>query len=306
MHMMINESLVSVIIPCYNQGRFLVQAIESIRAQSNTDKEIIVVDDGSTDDTPTIAADFKDVRCLSTKNRGLAVARNTGLEASKGSYIVFLDADDKLLPNALEDLLHSLTSDINYAFVYGHVKLIAQDGSTIATPQQVGIDANHYLELLRHNFIWTTGAVMYRRNVLESVGGFNPSLSGSADFDLNARIARLFPVCCCRSTVLEYRSHDESMSRDYALMLKAAVTARRLQWKFVKGSRLHEEALQRGIRCARGDYGEKLIDEVSEHIRRGNLSEATGGLLMLLRYYPQGFVNRARRKLANLLLDAQN
>jgi glycosyltransferase involved in cell wall biosynthesis len=304
--MMFNESLVSVIIPCYNQGRFLVQAIESIRAQSNTDKEIIVVDDGSTDDTPAIAAGFRGVRCLSTKNRGLAIARNTGLEASKGSYVVFLDADDKLLPNALEDLLHSLTSNINYAFVYGHVKLIAQDGSTVATPQQAGIHANHYLELLRHNFIWTTGAVMYRRNVLESVGGFNPSLGGSADFDLNARIARLFPVCCCGSTVLEYRSHDESMSRDHALMLKDAVTARLLQWKFVKGSRLHEEALQCGIRRARGDYGEKLIDEVSEHIRRGNLCEATGGLLILLRYYPQGFVNRARRKVANLLLDAQN
>ncbi|HKS40550.1 MAG TPA: glycosyltransferase [Blastocatellia bacterium] len=303
---MMNPDLISIIIPCYNQSHFLGEAIESVFKQTYTHYEIIVVDDGSTDETASVAAGFGSVRCLIQKNRGLAAARNAGLEASRGSYIVFLDADDRLLPNALEDGIKSLNSHPECAFAYGHIRLISANGLPLPCPRQVGVEANHYLELLRHNYIWTAGAVIYCRGVFDFVTGFNSSVNASADFDLNARISRLFPVCCSDSVVLEYRRHDESMSRDFAEMLKSAVIARRLQWESVSGNRLYEEALQTGIRIVQEDYGEKLFNQARGFMRERKWSRAVSGLLTLLRYYPQGVVKHAFRKLQHVVPNTQN
>jgi glycosyltransferase involved in cell wall biosynthesis len=299
------RDLTSVIIPCFNQAKFLGEALESVFAQTYPHYEVIVVDDGSTDGTAKVAARFDPVRTLRQRNRGLAAARNAGFRASAGRFVVFLDADDRLLPNALEDGVASLDANPLCAFSYGHVKLIATDGSPLPTPLQVGVAADHYLELLRRNYIWTTGAVVYRRTAFESVGGFNALISGSSDFDLNARMARLFPVCCSESVVVEYRRHDEGMSRDYALMLQTAITARRLQWKLVKGRTMYEEALKAGIRHSQEHYGEKLISRVHSQWRK-HQCEALRGLLVLLRYYPQGLIKRARRKLNRVALNVQH
>ncbi len=299
------RDLTSVIIPCFNQAKFLGEALESVFAQTHPHYEVIVVDDGSTDGTARVAARFDPVRTLRQRNRGLADARNAGFQASAGRFVVFLDADDRLLPNALEDGVASLDANPLCAFSYGHVKLIATDGSPLPTPLQVGVAADHYLELLRHNYIWTTGAVVYRRTAFESVGGFNALISGSSDFDLNARMARLFPVCCSESVVVEYRRHDEGMSRDYALMLQTAITARRLQLKLVKGRTMYEEALKAGIRHSQEHYGEKLISRVHSQWRK-HQCEALRGLLVLLRYYPQGLIKRARRKLNRVALNVQH
>ena len=301
---MSQADLTSVIIPCYNQARFLGDAIRSVLAQTHSSHEVIVVDDGSTDDTAAVAARFGRVRCLRQKNCGLAAARNAGLKAASGRFVIFLDADDKLLPNAIEDGLAALIANPMCGFVYGHVKLIAADGSALPTPEQISVHADHYVELMSHNYIWTTGTVVYRRTALDAVGGFNARLTGSADFDLNARMASRFPVCCCETEVLEYRRHDEAMSRDYSLMLESAVTARRLQWNSVRGCARSEQALKAGIRRAQEDYGEKLIGQVGDQIRARRWREAANGLVTLLRYYPQGLVTRARKKFARSTLIA--
>lgn len=295
-----NPDSVSVIIPCYNQARFLDEAIDSVLAQRFRNCEIIVVDDGSTDETRLIAESFDQVRYVREINRGLASARNVGLKTSNGNYVVFLDADDRLLPNALQNGVESLEARPDCAFAYGHVNLIASDGSPLPTPRQIPVSENHYLELLRHNYIWTTGAVVYRRKVLELVGAFNESLSGSADFDLNARIARLSPVCCADKAVLEYRRHTESMSHDYALMLRDSVAVRLNQRRFIRGRRAFETALRTGILTVQEDYGEKLLDVVGQGLRDGKWGAAVSGVTILARYYPQGLLKRAGRKLTNL------
>src|SRR5215213_3125487 len=94
--------LVSVVIPCYNQAHFLGEAIESVLAQSYPNFEIVVVDDGSTDDTSEVAGSYPKVRLVRQENQGLSGARNAGLARSEGEYVVFLDADDRLRPEALE------------------------------------------------------------------------------------------------------------------------------------------------------------------------------------------------------------
>ena len=94
--------LVSVVIPCFNQARFLGAAIASALAQTHTPVEVVVVDDGSTDDTAAVTARFPGVRYVRQENAGLSAARNTGLGKSRGAYLAFLDADDVLLPRAAE------------------------------------------------------------------------------------------------------------------------------------------------------------------------------------------------------------
>src|SRR5918994_1694671 len=93
--------LITVVIPCYNQAHFLGEAIESVLSQSYPHHEIVVGDDGSTDDTSEVASRYDGVRLVRQENRGLAGARNTGIRHSEGDYLVFLDADDRLLPEAL-------------------------------------------------------------------------------------------------------------------------------------------------------------------------------------------------------------
>jgi len=264
------------------------------------------VKDGSIDDTARVSASYKQARCLTLNHRGLAAARTEGLEACGGSHIVFLDADDRLLSNALEAGLTALESHRACGFAYGHVRLIAQDGSPLPSPSQIAINQDHYFELLRHNYVWSPGAVIYRRSVFDSVAGFNTEVNSSADFDLNARIARLFPVCCTDTVVLEYRRHKESMSQDFAPMLKDAVTARNLQRKFVEGDRRLEAALQAGIRAVQEDYGEKLISRLRLYVRRGEWSKAINGLVTLFRYYPHGLLKRAFRKLHRRVFDVQS
>jgi glycosyltransferase involved in cell wall biosynthesis len=210
-----------VIIPCHNGGRYLAEAIDSALAQTYEAIEVIVVDDGSTDDTPVIANAYSAVRCIRQANEGLAAARNTGLGASHGTFCLFVDADDRLPPEALATGVALLESKEDCAFVSGTCTLIAPDGSSLFTPAQLLIDGNHYRELLRSSYIWTIGAVLHRREALIQVDGFDlaSTIRGVEDYDLYLRLASRFPVTAHPEVVVEYRQHAGSMSMDSALML---------------------------------------------------------------------------------------
>src|SRR5690349_12188340 len=111
--------LISVVIVCYNQARYLRDAIESVLAQSYQGAEILLVDDGSTDQTSEIAREYPQVRYIRQNNRGLSAARNAGLHRSRGRYVVFLDADDRLLPNALDTGIALFRDHPDSGFVFG-------------------------------------------------------------------------------------------------------------------------------------------------------------------------------------------
>jgi glycosyltransferase involved in cell wall biosynthesis len=282
-------TLVSVIIPCHNQARFLSEAIGSVLTQSYPLFEVVVVDDGSTDDTFEVAARYREVRCVRQVNQGLSAARNAGLEASKGSYLVFLDADDRLLPHALQAGLECLTAHPECAFVYGHLQFIASDGSPLPTIKQVRVERDHCLQLLRGDYIWTPGVVMYRRAIFDSVDGFDTRIDACADCDLNIRITRDYPIYCHGDVILEYRQHGANMSGKSALMLKTALAAHRFQLKYVEGNAQYEAASKIGKRAAQDYFGRHLLNEVRAHLASGALKSALAGLLLLLRYHPRGF-----------------
>ncbi len=288
--------LVSVVVPCFNQARFLTDALASVARQTYAHREVVVVDDGSTDDPGGIAAGFPGVRCFRQDNRGTAMARNRGFRESRGAYVVFLDADDCLLPDALAAGVAGFEQHQEAGLIYGHVRLLSDDGTVCGCPPQSAVPQDHYRELLRGNYIWTPGAVMYRRAVIDAVGGFDARAGGSADFDLNIRIARQWPIHCHGQLVLEYREHPESQSSDPAYMLRSAVSVRRRHRRHVRSSRTERAALAQGIRIVQGDYGERLLDRLALHVKAGDWRLVLRCLPTLLRHHPIGLLRRIVRR----------
>jgi len=297
--------LVSVVIPCYNQAHFLGEAIESVLAQSYPNFEIIVVDDGSPDDTAEVAARYPEVRLVRQENQGLSAARNAGLARSEGEYVVFLDADDRLLPEALEVGVGYLNVRPECAFVSGHFRVIAVDGSPLPTREQRYVEKDHYLALLRHYYIGPPVVVMYRRAVFESVGGFDTSVGPAADLDISLRIARRFPVGCYRKVVAEYRQHGTNMSGNPAKMLKASLIVRRSYRKHVKGNKKYEEASKVGIRYIQAYYGGLLNAELRTHLQEREWKQALRGMLILLWYAPLTLLGERHIKRQKLALQLQ-
>lgn len=288
--------LVSVVIPCYNHAHFLVEAIDSVMKQTYRSFEIIIVDDGSTDDTSKIASGYTDPRLIHQDNLGLSAARNAGLEASRGSYVVFLDADDRLLPNALEAGVNALDAHPDCSFVFGRCRVIAKDGSPVASGPQPRIESRHYLELLRDNYIWNPAQVMYRREIFKTFGAFDTTVSAAADYDLYLRITRNSPIHNHYAVISEYRQHGENMSCNSKLMLKTTLAVLRSQWPHVEGKKEYEKAYREGIIHWREFYGDRLVNEVRLHVRSRRWTRALLDTLVLAKYFPRGVMMHARRK----------
>ena len=283
-----DPGLVSVVVPCFNHARYVDEAIESVLGQTYPRFEIVVVDDGSTDSTSNVAEQFAHVRTVRQENTGLAAARNAGLRASRGAYLVFLDADDRLTSRALATSLQTLHARPDCAFVYGQYRFIAEDGSFLAEhehlPDEIGDD--HYEALLRVNTVGHGGAVMYRRPVVEVMNGFDPAFRACEDYDLYLRIARLFPVTRHLSVIADYRRHESNMSEDSALMLQTSLQALLWQQSAVAGNAAWEAALEAGLGRYAGDYGTRLVDG----ILAGTVPPPEGDTLRILkRHLPDGY-----------------
>ena len=280
--------LVSVIIPCYNQGYFLADAIKSVLAQSYAHFEIVVVDDGSTDNTSEVAASYPGVRCVRQDNQGLAPARNTGLRQSRGEYVVFLDADDRLLPDALEVGLAACEAHPDCALVAGYYRLSGVEGGLLEELPQYPVTGHHYAELLRRNFIRVPATVMYRRAVFASIGDFDSAVSPCADYDIYLRIARQFPIYCHEHIVAEYRQHAANMTRNPALMLKSVLHVLQSQWKEVRRNEADKKAYQIGRRAWQDYYGEQLVTNVRDKFKDHQWQQALCGIITLVCHFPRG------------------
>src|SRR2546423_219575 len=283
-------NLVSVIIPCYNHAQFLSQAIESVLAQSYLNFEVVVVDDGSTDNTAEVARCYSAVFYVRQKNAGLSSARNTGLQQSRGKFLVFLDADDRLLSHALETGIKSVREHPECAFVSGHCRVIDSSGGILSSPRQLRVEHEHYIRLLRGGaYIWCPATVLYRRQIFDFVHGFNPDLNPVADYDLYLRITRDFPVYSHNRIVAEYRQHPSNMSRDVSKMKRAALAAHDAQWHFVKANSPYREAYDGGKSFWQHDYPfQQMVVRIREIVRDqlpsdASIAVATSGNTELLR-----------------------
>lgn len=219
--MLNSHALISVIIPCYNQGRYLATAINSVRSQTYRHYEIIVIDDGSDDNTKDIAEAFSEVIYVFQQNQGLAAARNTGIDHSRGEFLVFLDSDDWLLNTALETNLSYLLKKPEIAFVSGAHKIYyEQDRSWHDIIKDV--ENNHYCKLLESNYIAMIASVMFQRWIFD-VFRFDTKLKLCEDYDLYLKIARKYSIYHHLEMMAVYYIHHNNSSNNSSMMLKSAL-----------------------------------------------------------------------------------
>ena len=297
---------VSVVIPCCNQARFLGEAIESVLQQTYPHFEVIVVDDGSTDNTLEVAARYPEVLTIHQERQYAWAARNNGAWASSGDYLVFLDSDDRLLPDALAVGIEKIMDHPECAMVFGRHREIAADGSLRKTSQPTVIEQDHYCRLLKGNFIITPSTVLLRRSIFTSLKGFAP-LTCAEDYELYLRIARQFPIFGYDETVSEYRCHDSNKSGNNARMLKDCVRILHEQRPYVRANAAWEEAYQAGIRNWRRVWGERLVSQVWARLRKGKeWKGSVRDMTALMWYGPGVFPRQLWRKLTRMFRATQN
>jgi len=266
-------------VPCFQQAHFLAEALESIRRQTVPATEIIVVDDGSTDDIGSVLTEYSEVRVIRQENRGLSAARNTGLRAASCELITFLDADDLLLPRAIAAGAGALADHPECAFVYGRFRYFGAAGRlTPRKPRLVSSDP--FTSMLVQNYIAMHGTVMYRRDALLACGGFDERLTACEDYDAYLRLTRQHPIAAHDEFVAEYRQHDESMSSDPRRMLRNVFAVLEAQRPFVRGAE-RQRAFRSGRIRWRQWYATRVFNRVRERMRRG---QRVSALLDALRY----------------------
>ena len=198
--------LVSIVIANFNYGRFLGEAIESALAQTHPRLEVLVVDDGSTDDSRDVAARYS-VRLLEQENAGVARARNRGANEARGELVVFLDADDVLEPSFVERCWSALaTAPADVAYAYTQMQLFGDEDAVFASREF------HGPELLRNNFVPVT--CLLRRDVFLAAGGFDPRFRAYEDWELWLRLfARGHRGVLVPEPLLRYRRHGRTRDR---------------------------------------------------------------------------------------------
>lgn len=299
---LLSKPLVSVIIPCFNQGRFLGEAISSAHKQTYTKVEIIVVDDGSTDNTRSVAQSYLNVKYCYQPNGGLSAARNTGIAQSNGLFLVFLDSDDILYPAAVETNLKYLLQNPTWAFVSGgHDKVDEWLSPLVDYPESDVPSDNHYCALLRGNYIGMHATVMYRRRVLDH-HRFDTSLSACEDYDLYFRIARQFPVGNHTGKIAAYRHHGQNMSSDYVRMLKQVMKVHQRQLPLLR-SEDEKSAWKNGTQTWRAYYGHLLYKQCFNKIEQDNRWPTFTEMIILASVMPWRFRDYVLKKVRHNAMD---
>ncbi len=215
---------ISVIIPTFEYGRFLGEAIDSALAQTHPPLEVIVVDDGSTDETPRVVASYGNrIRSIRQRNQGLSAARNAGIEAARGDYLAFLDSDDVWMPRKLERQLARFESDPALGLVHCGAETVNREGRTLGIHLS-GMEGWVAMELLRldREVITTPGSgIMVPRQVAIEVGGFEPGLQPSEDWDFCYRLASRYRVGYVREVLVRYRLHGGGLHLNIPAMENA-------------------------------------------------------------------------------------
>lgn len=292
---------VSVVIPCYNQGRFLHEAIDSVLRQTYPHYEIVVVDDASPDTTPHVAQQYPVVRYVRhDRNRGLGATRNTGIRHSTGRFLVFLDADDRLLAHHFETCLRVFRERPEVALVCGDFRWFGENDTWHR--HTCSRDPDQYAALLRCGFITPPHSVMVKRDAVAAIGGFKEDrkFEGSEDRDCWLRIARRYPIHCHHQCIAEYRRHPGQMSRKWGLMLSSGIAAMREQRPYVEGHPVYEEAFRCGVRQYQEACGPPLLWQMVSDAKQGRWWQASRSLWILIRFYPQGLLKLIGDKMVRI------
>lgn len=211
--------LVSVIIPAFNSARYILQTLDSVLAQTEQDFEVIIVDDGSTDNTCSLIEHYDSrITMFRQHNQGIAGARNAGLSHASGKYIAFLDHDDIWHPDKLKAQLDCFRNHPDCGCVFSQFRRwddrsppVFEDEELSATKLDPNFSGWIYHRLILDNIL--LGTALFRRDVVRSVGQFSKDLPPSDDWDFVIRVSRNYPFCMLLQVSTLYRIHPGQTSR---------------------------------------------------------------------------------------------
>lgn len=237
-HLTNNLPLVSVIIPAYNAEKFIARTLESIISQTYQNIEVLVINDGSQDQTVNIIKSFAEddprIILLQQPNSGVAIARNLGIAKAKGEFIAPIDADDIWYPENLEKQVNRIIkADQSVGLVYAWSVDINENDHLTGGFHVAEYEGKVYLPLLYHNFIGNGSAVLVRKSSFEKIGGYNyeqlkdENSHGSEDWELYLRIAEYYEFAVVPEFLIGYRKsslstsyQDQSMAKFYQLVMQ--------------------------------------------------------------------------------------
>lgn len=290
---MSSTRIVSVIIPAYNAAWCVCRAVDSVLAQDFRDYELIVVDDGSTDDTAAVLAAYGDaLRVVGKPNGGLSSARNAGINVARGEYVAFLDADDWWLPTKLSRQVAFMEARPELLFCSTTTMVQTPEGRRLAD-WRCGRSDRPALECifaLNAHVAGSGSAVLARREAFARAGGFDESLRSLEDIDMWMRLAALGGYACIDEPLAVIEKSADSMSGNLDVMRAAAMQVMR------KNRALLPDGL-------RGDFWREafasmLTDYAKWAYRKGRTVQALGGLSHALMLAPL----RRGRLIISLLL----
>jgi glycosyltransferase involved in cell wall biosynthesis len=221
----LDQNKIDVVIPVYNGAKFILQALESVVNQTLSPRRIIIVDDGSTDNTYELVVKYAEnsrveIKIISKNNGGLSSARNAGIKESDGDFIAFLDADDSWVKNKLEEQisLFEKTKFKNLALIYCDYDVINSNGDILFKNYKAPLDDKRmrgsvFKTLLSRNQIASSGSgVLIKREVFETVGLFDENLKFGEDWDMWLRISERYEIDFVDKVLVHIRKHGQNMT----------------------------------------------------------------------------------------------
>jgi glycosyltransferase involved in cell wall biosynthesis len=211
-----NWPTISIIIPTYNHDQFILGSLQSVMAQTYRNYEIIVINDGSPDNTGRMVEPYvasSRIKYIEQANAGQGAARNRGIAEAKGEFIAFLDDDDLWPPDKLEWQVRELQNHPDAVLVYGFMETFG-DCIPCRHPEHKGPSGNVRRDLYRGNFLRSPGQTLIRSAALRHIAGFDPGIWGADDWDLWIRLSQTGHFIYVSRLALRYRIHPNNASRD--------------------------------------------------------------------------------------------
>lgn len=276
---------VSVVIPAYNAKKFIRQTIDSVLAQTFRDFEVLVVDDGSKDETNEIVESYgAPVRCIRKVNGGVSIARNTGIANAVGEYVALLDADDLWASTKLEKQVKLLDENPKVGLCFVGMERVTEDLKLIDR-----FEANYYQDYTEALLLYlciVTGScssAMFRREVFSQTGGFDSSFSTSADWELWLRLSLITQFAPIPEYLIKYRVVSGSMSSNPALVKRDTLNVLN---KFFSAA-----DLPRKYRLIKNkSYSNNLMILSGEFLHARQYGESVNCMLKALRLNPQNII----------------
>lgn len=297
---------VSIVVPAYNSEKYLAAAIQSVLAQTRQDWELVVVNDGSTDQTGAIAESFaamdKRIRVVHQANAGVSAARNRGFAETRPDYeyVMFFDSDDVLEPNGLEILLHALEKDRDAVAAHGVVRFIDSEGKPLA------INGHYTHPGRRHGIqgkwlkLWPVSApttfevlayggcifppVIIQRAKQAIAGDFEPDLKTNEDWDMWLRLSLLGDIAFAHQIVSSYRRHEGNASNDRQAILQDELYVRKKMFTSNELNEQEKNLILIGYRYDELRRAHQRFVYVGRNIRKGKMIDAFKHLREAMRY----------------------